>query len=92
MEQKATATLRMPSGFALMDTLLAGIPEKICDDAGLLRPRWPRHVPALSGTCATPGTPAMREAGRAATPHALAERGLSIDEHSVWRRPASLGI
>jgi transcriptional regulator with XRE-family HTH domain len=92
-EQKGSATLRMPapSGSAVMDTLLAGIAEKICDDAGHPRPTWARRVPALPEAWATPGTPAMREAIRAATPRALAERGLSIDERSLWRDSGIVG-
>ena len=93
-EQKGSATLRMPtpSGSALMDALLAGIADKICDDAGLPRPPWARRVPALQEAWATPGTPAMREAIRAATPRQLAVRGLSIDERSLWREPGTVGV
>jgi hypothetical protein len=80
-----------PSGSALLDTLLAGIAEKTCDDAGLHRPTCARRVPGLPEGWATPGTPAMQEAIRAATPRQLAERGLSIDERSLWREPATVG-
>ena len=92
-EQKGSATLRMPapSGSAVLDTLLAGIAEKICDDAGHPRPTWARRVPALPEAWATPGTPTMQEAIRAATPRALAERGLSIDERSLWRDSGIVG-
>lgn len=92
-EQKGPATLRMPtpSGSALMDTLLAGIAETICDGARLPRPTWARRVPPLAEPWATPGTPAMQEAMRSTTPLALAERGLSIDERSLWRDPATVG-
>jgi transcriptional regulator with XRE-family HTH domain len=91
-EQKGPATLRKPapSGSAVLDTLLAGIAEKTCDDAGLPRPTWARHVPGLPEAWATPGTPAMQEAIKAATPLQLAERGLSIDERSLWREPATV--
>lgn len=93
-EQKGPATLRMPasSGSAVLDTLLAGIAEKICDDAGLPRPRWARSVPALLEPWSAPGTPAMREAIRASTPRELAERGLSIDKRSLWREPGTIGV
>jgi hypothetical protein len=92
-EQQGSATLRMPppSGSAVLDALLAGIAEKICDDAGLPRPTWALRVPSLPEPWATPGTPAMREAIPAATPRVLAERGLSIDERSLWREPATVG-
>ena len=93
-EQQGPATLRRPapSGSAVLDTLLAGVAEKICDDAGLPRPTWARAVPALPEPWANPGTPAMREAVAAATPRALAKRGLSIDAASLWREPAALGV
>jgi transcriptional regulator with XRE-family HTH domain len=92
-EQQSAATLHRPapSGSAVLDALLAGIAEKICDDAALPRPTWAQAVPALAEPWATPGTPAMREAIAAATPRALAERGLSIDEASLWRERAALG-
>jgi transcriptional regulator with XRE-family HTH domain len=92
-EHKGSATLRKPapSGSALLDTMLAGIAEKTCDDAGLPRPTWARRVPGLPEPWATPGTPAMQETVRVATPRQLAERGLSIDERSLWREPATVG-
>jgi len=92
-EQKGPAMLRRPasSGSAVLDTLLAGIAEKICDDAGLPRPTWARAVPPLPKPWSTPATPAMREAIATATPHELAKRGLSIDERSLWREPATVG-
>jgi hypothetical protein len=91
-EQQGPATLRRPapSGSAVLDSLLAGIAEKICDDARLPRPARARAVPALRDRWATPGTPAMQQAIADATPRALAERGLSIDEASLWREPAAL--
>ena len=62
-EQQGPATLRRPapSGSAMLDTLLAGVAEKICDDAGLPRPTWARAVPALPRSWATPGTPTDRK-------------------------------
>lgn len=92
-EQQGPATLRRPapSGSAMLDTLLAGVAEKICDDAGLPRPSWARAVPALPKSWATPGTPAMQQTIAAATPRVLAERGLSVDEASLWRQPAARG-
>jgi transcriptional regulator with XRE-family HTH domain len=86
-EQQGPATLRRPapSGSPVLDTLLAGVAEKICDDAGLPRPTWARAVPALPEPWANPGTPAMQEAIAAATPRQLAKRGMRIDEASLWR-------
>lgn len=71
----------------MLDTLLAGIAENICDDGGIPRPTWARGVP-LPEPWAIPGTPAMREAIGAATPRELVKRGLSIDERSLWRERA----
>jgi hypothetical protein len=76
----------------MLDALLAGVAEKICDDAGLPGPTWARAVPALPEPWSNPGTPAMQQAIAAATPRALAKRGLSIDEASLWREPAALGV
>jgi transcriptional regulator with XRE-family HTH domain len=93
-EQKAAATLRMPppSGSAFLDTLLAGIAEKICHDAELPCPAWTRRVPPLTEPLVMPGTPAMQRAARVATPRELAARGLSVDEHSLWREPGTVGV
>jgi len=93
-EQKAAATLRMPppSGSAFLDTLLAGIAEKICNDAELPRPTWTRRVPPLAEPLVMPGTPAMQRAANDATPRELAARGLSVDEHSLWREPGTVGV
>lgn len=93
-ERKAAATLRMPgpSGSAFMDTLLAGIVEKICNDADLPCPPWTRRVPPLPEQWITPGTPAMQKAANATTPRELAARCLSIDEHSLWREPGTVGV
>jgi len=51
-ERTGSATLRKPdpSGSAVQDTLLAGIAEKLCDDAGLPRPAWTRRIPAAPRT------------------------------------------
>ncbi|MHB1800374.1 MAG: hypothetical protein ACYCU5_01730 [Actinomycetes bacterium] len=38
------------------------------------------------------GTPRMQETARCATPQELAERGLTIDEHSLWREPTTVGV
>lgn len=81
-----------PSGSPVMDTLLAAMAEKACNDAGLVRPAWTRGVPGLGAPWASPGTPAMQAAVRAATPPELAARGLRLDERSLWRDPAGVGV
>lgn len=74
-----------PSGSDVVDTLLAGIAEKLADEAGRPRPAWTRRVPALDREWTTPGTPEMLRARRAATPAQLRERGLVLDEATLWR-------
>jgi transcriptional regulator with XRE-family HTH domain len=78
------------SGSAVMDTLLAGIAEKLADDACLPRPAWTKRIPRLNSEWSAPGTPAMLAARRAATPPQLKERGLVVDESSLWRDSASV--
>ncbi len=92
-EQVETAIARRPpkSGSLMVDALLAGIAEKLADDAGLLRPSWTRHVPVLSEEWLSPGTPRMQAAFRAATPPQLLRRGLLIDARSLWRDRATIG-
>jgi transcriptional regulator with XRE-family HTH domain len=81
-----------PSGSAVMDALLAGIADKLADDAGLPRPAWTKPIPRLTCEWSAPGTPAMLAARRAATPPQLRERGLVVDESSLWRDRASNGV
>jgi DNA-binding XRE family transcriptional regulator len=90
----AGATLGMPapSGSELVDNLLAAIAEKLSDDVGLARPGWTGRVPGLSTSWTQPGTPRMREAIRLATPPQFAARGLTLDEKSLWRDRASVGV
>ena len=92
-EQVETAIARRPpkSGSLMVDALLAGIAEKLADDAGLLRPSWTRHGPVLSEEWLSPGTPRMQAAVRAATPPQLLQRGLLIDARSLWRDRATIG-
>lgn len=81
-----------PSGSAVMDALLAGIADKLADDARLARPAWTKRTPRLESEWSAPGTPAMLAARRAATPPQLKERGLVLDEFSLWRDRASVGV
>ncbi len=69
----------------VFDTLLAGIAEKLADDAGLPRPAWTRRVPRLEDVWSEDGTPRMIERWRSETPSQLLERGLVIDAASLWR-------
>ena len=74
-----------PSGSPVMDNLLAGIAEKLSDDAGLPRPAWTAEVPKLRRPWRTPATPRMHAAARAATPPQLARRGFTLSSDSLWR-------
>ena len=81
-----------PSGSLVLDALLAGIADKLADDAHLPRPAWTKQTPQLESEWAAPGTPAMLAARRAATPAQLKERGFVLDEASLWRDRASVGV
>ena len=88
------ATLRAPdpSGWPFMDNLLAGMAEKICDDAGLPRPAWTKRVHPLREPWVSPGTPRMRAEAQASTPSPLAHRGITLTATSLWRDRATVGL
>ena len=69
----------------ILDTMLAGIAEKIADDSGLPRPAWTRRVPRLEDDWHEDGTPRMIARWREATPPQLLARGLVVDGDSLWR-------
>ncbi len=83
--REAIADKPEPSGSPVMDNLLAGIAEKLSDDAGLPRPSWTAEVSKLSKPWHTPLTPRMHAAARAATPPQLARRGFALSSDSLWR-------
>ncbi len=74
-----------PSGSVEVDCLLAGIAEKLCDDACLPRPGWVTGVPPLAREWAMPATPAMEARVRSETPPQLAARRIVMDAQSLWR-------
>jgi len=80
-----------PSGSGFMDALLAGIAERVCDDAGLPRPGWARRVPGVAMPWISPGTPRMQAAARAGTPPQLAARNIFVRADSLWRGAAAVG-
>lgn len=88
----ATLAVPEPSGSELMDNLLAAIAEKLHDDASLPRPGWTWRVLPLTTPWASPGTPRMRAAARQATPAQFSARGLTLDQASLWRDRASVGV
>jgi transcriptional regulator with XRE-family HTH domain len=75
----------------LMRALLAGMAEKIADDHGLPRPGWTRTAPKMKPDWELPGTPRMRAERRGHAPRQLLDRGLVIDEASLWRDRESVG-
>jgi transcriptional regulator with XRE-family HTH domain len=76
------------TGDAAFDALLAGIAEKLADDAGLPRPRWTRSVPPSPTPWETPGTPTRIRRARAQTPAQLAARNIWLATHDLWRDAA----
>ncbi len=87
----AVAVPPPPSGSGFMDALLAGIAEKVCDDAGVPRPGWARRVPGVAMPWIGPGTPRMQAAARAGTPPQLAARNIFVRADSLWRAAAAVG-
>ncbi|MGQ0433390.1 MAG: helix-turn-helix domain-containing protein [Microthrixaceae bacterium] len=78
----------LPSGSRMIDALLAGVADKIADDAGLPRPSWTSRVPALD----EPYEPPARPGAQLEVPQQLAERGLMIDTESLWRDRRTVGV
>lgn len=77
-----------PAGQPVIDALLAGVAEKLADDASLPRPAWCDDTPMLAEPYA-PHVP-RHAAGRDVPPQ-LAARGLMIDTESLWRNRATVG-
>jgi transcriptional regulator with XRE-family HTH domain len=74
-----------PSGSPLLDTLLAGIAEKLADDAGLPRPAWAAEVEPLRQPWRALLPPADQERERESTPPQLAARGIELGAANLWR-------
>jgi transcriptional regulator with XRE-family HTH domain len=89
-ELSASAVRAKPptSGSDFFDNLLAGIAEKVSDDAGHRRPAWTKTIPPLATTWESFGTPRIRAEAEAATPPQLADRGILIPAPSLWRHTA----
>ena len=73
------------SGSARLDALLAGIAEKLADDAGLPRPPWTRSVPALAEPWDAPGTPRIVTRARAHAPEQFSARNIFLSAAELWR-------
>jgi transcriptional regulator with XRE-family HTH domain len=82
----AIADAPPPSGSAFMDNLLAGIAEKLADDAGTARPGWTTRVPPLDHPYEPRGPVRVRERAARTTPDQLRARGLLLERESLWRR------
>lgn len=78
----------LPSGSRIVDALLAGVAEKLADDAHLVRPSWTASTPALD----EPYEPPVRSGVHLDVPEQLAERGLMIDTESLWRDRRTVGV
>jgi hypothetical protein len=76
------------SGSQFIDNLLAGIAEKIADDAGVPRAVWAGEVPPLDEPWEGLGTPEIRAANAAAAPPQLVARQIFIPTESLWRPAA----
>lgn len=83
--QSAIATPPPRSGSTRLDALLAGIAEKLADDAGLRRPSWCKTVPALAERWEPPGTPWMVARAAASAPEQLRRRNIFLGEAELWR-------
>jgi transcriptional regulator with XRE-family HTH domain len=68
-----------------LDVLLAGMAEKLADDAGIPRPRWSAAVPALEQPWEPPGTPRMIAEAKRTTPEPLKRRNMVLAEQDLWR-------
>lgn len=84
-------TVRPQPTSRLMHALLAGIAEKLADDNGIARPGWTHTAPRMRPDWTAPGTPRMRAEYRHRAPHQLLDRGIVIDESSLWRDKATVG-
>jgi len=81
----STSRAPAPSGSLLIDNMLAGIAEKVRDDAALPRPGWVGKVRPDDSEWISPGTPTMQKRARATTPPQLAARNIFVTADSLWR-------
>lgn len=83
--ESAIARRPKSTGSAAMDALLAGVADKLADDAGLPRPAWTRRGRRLRQPWLTPGTPKQLAYQIEHTPPQLRERNVIVDAASLWR-------
>lgn len=77
-----------PSGSQIVDALLAGVAEKLADDAELPRPSWTITAPVLD----EPYQPPVRTGVPLEVPTQLSARGLMVDTESLWRDRETIGV
>ena len=70
----------------IMNALLAGMAEKLADDAGITRPSWTRKRPPLTEPWSIATRPSKRAEAEAATPIQFLHRKLLIPETTIWRK------
>ena len=75
---------------AIMNALLAGMAEKLADDAGITRPSWTRKRPPLTEPWSIATRPSKRAEAEAATPIQFLHRKLLIPETTIWRNRDSV--
>ena len=90
--EDAITTPPARSGSARLDSLLAGIAEKLADDAALPRPAWCKSVPALTAPWEPPGTPWIVARTAATAPDQLRQRNIFLGETELWRRPLESAV
>lgn len=78
----------LPSGSRIIDALLAGVAEKVADDARLRRPNWTASAPTLD----EPYQPPARAEVPREVPSQLSARGLMIDTEGLWRDRSTVGV
>lgn len=78
----------IPSGHLVLDNVLAGVAEKIADDAGRAHEPWTVGVAPLAREWSAPATPRMLAAWRSQTPRQLTRRDVTVDAETLWRHGA----
>lgn len=80
----------MSSGHHVLDNVLAGVAEKIADDAGRAHEPWTDDVAPLDREWSAPATPRMLAIWRSQTPRQLACRNVTVDAETLWRPGADV--
>lgn len=71
-----------------LDAILAGFAEQLAALAGVPAPPWARSVPNPVEPWEPPGTPAMLERARAATPEEFQRRNITLPRSALFRSAA----